>query len=116
MNRAYRSSGGSSMGIGGAITPAVKYLIIANSVCFLLKFVLESLGMDSVFLRLFGLVPSLVYGSLYLWQLVTYLFIHGDVGHVLVNMLMLWMFGAEMERIWGSRRFLKYYFLTGIGA
>jgi membrane associated rhomboid family serine protease len=117
MNRAYRSGGGgSSIGIGGAITPAVKYLIIANSAFFLLKFLLDSLGFETVFLRLFGLVPSLVYGSLFLWQLVTYLFIHGDLGHILVNMFMLWMFGAEMERIWGSRRFLKYYFLTGIGA
>ena len=58
----------------------------------------------------------MVYGRGYLWQLVTYLFLHGDLGHILVNMFMLWMFGAEMERIWGTRRFLKYYFLTGVGA
>lgn len=104
------------MGIGGAITPAVKYLIIVNAACFLVKTVLESLGLDAVFLQTFGLVPHLVTTKLYLWQLVTYLFIHGDVGHILVNMFMLWMFGAEMERFWGLRKFLKYYFLTGIGA
>jgi len=118
MNRAPRFAGGDgySLGIGGAITPAVKYLVIANSAVFLLKFLLESLGLEAVFLRLFGLMPSLVFGSLFLWQPVTYLFIHGDLGHILVNMFMLWMFGAEMERIWGTRRFLKYYFLTGVGA
>ncbi|MCI0655788.1 MAG: rhomboid family intramembrane serine protease, partial [Acidobacteria bacterium] len=108
MNRAYSDGGGGySLGIGGAITPAVKYLVIANAAVFLLKFLLASLDMESIFLRLFGLVPTLVYRSLFLWQLVTYLFIHGDLGHILVNMFMLWMFGAEMERTWGSRRFLN---------
>jgi len=117
MNRAYRiDGGGSSLGIGGAITPAVKALVIANAAVFLFEFVLHSAGLDAVFLKLFALQPGLVYGSLYVWQLATYLFLHGDLGHILVNMFMLWMFGAEMERIWGSRRFLKYYFLTGIGA
>ena len=117
MNRAYRDGGdGYSLGIGGAITPAVKALVIANASVFLLEYVLHSMGLDGVFLRLFSLQPSLVYHNLYVWQLVTYLFLHGDLGHILVNMFMLWMFGAEMERIWGTRQFLKYYFLTGVGA
>src|SRR6202008_2614323 len=50
------------------------------------------------------------------WQLGTYLFLHAGVLHILFNMLALWMFGAELERIWGTRYFLKYYFVTGIGA
>ena len=50
------------------------------------------------------------------WQLVTYMFLHGGVFHILFNMLALWMFGAELERIWGTRYFLKFYFVTGIGA
>jgi membrane associated rhomboid family serine protease len=117
MSRAYaEGGGGSSLGIGGAITPAVKGLVIANASVFLLEYVLHAMGLDAVFVNLFALQPSLVYRDFYLWQLVTYLFLHGDLGHILVNMFMLWMFGAEMERIWGTRRFLKYYFLTGVGA
>src|SRR5262245_12221162 len=117
MNRAYRDGGGSySFGIGGAITPAVKYLIIANVAVFLLQFALQSMDLYGVFLRLFALQPSLVYQELFVWQLVTYLFLHGDLVHILLNMFMLWMFGAEMERLWGLRRFLQYYFVCGIGA
>lgn len=114
MNRAY--GGGASMGIGGAITPAVKGLIIANSAVFLFEFILHSMGLDGVFVRLFALQPDMVYGRLHVWQLATYLFLHGDLMHLLMNMFMLWMFGAEMERMWGTSRFLKYYFLTGVGA
>jgi membrane associated rhomboid family serine protease len=48
--------------------------------------------------------------------LATYLFLHGGLWHLLFNMLTLWMFGATLERDWGTRKFLKYYFLCGIGA
>jgi membrane associated rhomboid family serine protease len=44
------------------------------------------------------------------------MFLHGDVFHILFNMLLLWMFGTELERTWGTRFFTKYYFVTGIGA
>src|SRR5437867_2704840 len=99
MNRPYRDGGGGySLGIGGAITPAIKALVIANAAVFLFEFVLHSVGWDGVFLRLFALQPSLIYGRLYFWQLATYLFLHGDLVHLLLNMFMLWMFGAEMER------------------
>src|SRR5213075_1291851 len=64
----------------------------------------------------FGLRPADVVGKLHVWQLVTYMFLHGGVFHILFNMLALWMFGAELERIWGTRYFLKFYFATGIGA
>jgi membrane associated rhomboid family serine protease len=50
------------------------------------------------------------------WQLATYLFLHGGVWHLVFNMLTLWMFGTPLERDWGTRRFLKYYFICGIGA
>ena len=53
---------------------------------------------------------------LWIWQLATYMFLHGGMFHILFNMLALWMFGAELERIWGTRYFLKFYFVTGIGA
>ena len=64
----------------------------------------------------FRLDPSRVLGSFYVWQLVTYLFLHGGLFHVLINMLILFMFGCEMERLWGTPFFLRYYFICGIGA
>ena len=63
-----------------------------------------------------GLVPPEVVGGLRIWQLATYMFLHGGLFHLLFNMLALWMFGAELERLWGTRYFLKFYFVTGIGA
>jgi membrane associated rhomboid family serine protease len=51
-----------------------------------------------------------------LWQFVTYMFLHGGFWHLFLNMFILWMFGSEIERYWGSRTFLKYYFITGVGA
>jgi membrane associated rhomboid family serine protease len=48
--------------------------------------------------------------------LFTYMFIHGNLWHLLINMLMLWMFGMDLERDWGTRRFLQYYFVCGVGA
>ena len=50
-----------------------------------------------------------------LWMVVTYMFLHGGFWHIFFNMLVLWMFGTVLEREWGSREFLKYYLLTGIG-
>ena len=61
-------------------------------------------------------MPAIVLHEFWVWQLVTYMFLHGGVFHILFNMLALWMFGAELERIWGTRYFLKFYFVTGIGA
>ena len=121
MNRPYSFDGGSrqSLGIGGSISPAVKALVIANATVFVFEGVLRLAGFasaDDIFRFFFSLTPNLVYGRLFVWQLASYLFLHGDLGHILINMLMLWMFGVEMERLWGARRFLNYYFLTGIGA
>ena len=56
-------------------------------------------------------------GHFAIWQLVTYMFLHDrGFGHILFNMLTLWMFGMDLERDWGTKHFLKYYFLCGIGA
>jgi len=63
-----------------------------------------------------GLLPGLVWHELYLWQLFTYIFLHGNIPHILFNLLALWMFGGELENLWGSRRFLFYFFFCGIGA
>lgn len=54
--------------------------------------------------------------SFYPWQLITYMFLHGGFFHLLLNMLALWMFGAELENTWGQKRFLTYYMLCGVGA
>src|SRR5262245_52602123 len=99
----------------GAPTPAVKALIIINVATFLtLVFVPESLS--TALIGVLGLKPEAVIEGLQLWQPVTYMFIHypGAIGHVLFNMLGLWMFGTDLEHRWGTRFFVKYYFVTGI--
>jgi membrane associated rhomboid family serine protease len=94
--------------------PGVKWLLIVNVAVFLLELATGA-DMGSSPWELFVLVPKLVFHG-FLWQLITYMFIHGGVWHVVINMLMLWMFGVDLERDWGTRRFLKYYFLCGVGA
>lgn len=95
----------------GGISPAVKILIIVNVAVF----VLDQVAQNVLTLRL-GLSPQLVFTNLALWQPVTYLFLHAGIGHLLFNMLALWMFGTDLERTWGTRFFTKYYFVTGVGA
>jgi membrane associated rhomboid family serine protease len=95
---------------GGAVTPAVKFLLIVNVAVFFLQ-ALFGEQID----YLFGLVPQLVWQNFYFWQLFTYQFLHGGLLHILFNMLGLWMFGCDLERRWGSQFFLKYYFVTVIG-
>ena len=63
-----------------------------------------------------GLVPILVWKKFFLWQLVTYLFLHGGISHLLFNLIALWMFGGELENYWGSPKFLRYFFFCGVGA
>jgi membrane associated rhomboid family serine protease len=94
----------------GPISTALKGLIAANVVAFVITSFMPGL------LDYLGLVPTLVLHQFWAWQLVTYMFLHGGIFHILFNMLALWMFGAELERIWGTRYFLKFYFVTGIGA
>ena len=99
----------------------VKWLLIINVAVFVFQFLLFLTGFEGGldrFYRAFGLTPDYVVKSLRVWQLATYLFIHsfGNPWHILFNMLALWMFGSEIEQTWGTRRFLKYYFICGIGA
>jgi membrane associated rhomboid family serine protease len=63
-----------------------------------------------------ALRPAVVVRNFWVWQLATYMFLHSGLLHILFNMLALWMFGVELERVWGTRYFLKFYFVTGIGA
>jgi membrane associated rhomboid family serine protease len=64
----------------------------------------------------FSLSVTGVVQTLFVWQLFTYMFLHGGITHLLFNMLTLWFFGSQLERDWGTRRFLKYYFYCGIAA
>ena len=98
----------------GTITPVVRALIWTNVGVFVAGFVIPPLG--RLLIDVFGLRPETVLTALWIWQPVTYLFLHGDFFHILFNMLLLWMFGVQLERLWGSAFFLRYYFITGIGA
>jgi membrane associated rhomboid family serine protease len=100
---------------GGPITRTVKALIIVNVGVYVLQIIFHMLG--SNFLEFyFGLVAVRVTRDLMIWQLVTYMFLHGGFFHIFFNMLTLFMFGNDLERFWGTPRFLNYYFITGIGA
>jgi len=104
----------------GFITPGVKLLVLVCSGVFLLQ-TLVSLIADPRFefhyiIQIFGLVPSAFTHGLRFWQPFTYMFLHGGLFHLLINMLMLWMFGRELELVWGKQRFLNYFFLCGAGA
>lgn len=94
----------------GPLSQVMKALIGANVALFVVTTFARSL------VPVLGLVPWLVVHEFRIWQLGTYMFLHGGLLHILFNMLALWMFGAELERLWGSREFLKFYFTTGIGA
>src|SRR5215471_9536707 len=103
------------------VTPGIKLLLIANVAVFFLEVLLYRFSGVPPYLDLlkwFGLVPAGVLPGLRIWQSFTYLFLHdvGSIWHILTNMFMLWMFGRELELVWGRSRFLRYYFLTGVGA
>jgi membrane associated rhomboid family serine protease len=108
MNYRYRTT---TISFGGPLTPVVKQIIV---VCVIVYVVQIIMGQD--FNTYFSLIPSLVLNGFYLWQLFSYMFLHGGVWHLVFNMLALFMFGCELERYWGSRRFFSYYLFTGIGA
>ncbi|MBD3235827.1 MAG: rhomboid family intramembrane serine protease [Candidatus Eisenbacteria bacterium] len=122
----------------GLLTEGVKILLIWNAIIFLLQQLLSGglsfLDWDFVVRarlhgmlqllpysvtrleQLFGVVPVLVWQKFFVWQLGSYMFLHGGLWHIFFNMFALWMFGTELERLWGSKRFLQYYFFTGVGA
>ena len=101
---------------GGPATRTVKYLIIINAAVFVSQLVFTYLFDSSFIEEHLGLSPLSVIHNRALWQFVSYMFLHGGIGHIFFNMLALYMFGNELVRYWGSRRFLVYYFVTGIGA
>jgi membrane associated rhomboid family serine protease len=111
MRGRYPSPSGISYSFGpGPLTPAIKILVITNVAAFLLTLVAPTL------IQSLGLWPQRVFEQGQLWRAVTYMFLHGGIFHILFNLLALWMFGVELERMWGTKYFTKYYFVTGIGA
>jgi membrane associated rhomboid family serine protease len=116
MSRYHGESGGFSL--GGSLSTTVRLLIAWNAIFFLVQLITPSFARDlsSQILYALGLVPVNVLHRGYIWQLVTYMFLHGSWTHIIFNMLALWMFGSQLEFVWGPRRFLQYYFFTGIGA
>lgn len=91
----------------------VKNLLIINALFFLGTLALESMGIDVTrHLALFYPESKLFRP----WQLVSYMFMHGNFTHILFNMFALWMFGNVLENVWGPKRFLNYFLITGIGA
>src|SRR5262245_26333154 len=111
MSRYYRTSY-SSIGFP-RWTRAVKTLIIACGVTYIVQLIA-----GQGFTNQFGLLPADVVHRGYVWQLVSYIFLHDprNLLHIVFNMLGLWMFGSELEMVWGTRQFTKFFFICGIGA
>jgi membrane associated rhomboid family serine protease len=92
----------------------VKNLLIINGLMFVAQIVAEkSFGITLEDILGLHYPPSMAFRP---WQFITYMFLHGNFGHLFFNMFALWMFGYSLENIWGPKRFLFYYLITGIGA
>jgi len=112
---AYRTRSRYRFSLGSSLPPGVRWLLIAN--VWLLSLVCRWSGLGALFFPL-ALTPYLVVHEFKIWQLVTYLFLHDPTSpwHILFNMLGLWWAGTAIEQTWGTRKFLKFYFICGIGA
>lgn len=106
--------------IGGPMTPWVKVLLIANLAMFAVVFLPglapggnQLVNMINIYL---GMTPALFWGNFTLWMPFTYMFIHAGFLHIGFNMLVLWMFGGDVEQVFGSKRFIVYYVICGAGA
>lgn len=97
-------------GFGSGITPAVKVLLIANVAVFVLQLLAPRLTYH------FALVPQAVWSRFHVWPLLTYMFLHANFMHILFNMFALWMFGCQIERLFGQARFYRFYLLSGLAA
>ncbi|HUN65730.1 MAG TPA: rhomboid family intramembrane serine protease [Bacteroidota bacterium] len=99
--------------------PVIKALLVSNVVIYLLTnfvalFRYRGNAMAGIVEQIFYLFP--IGDGFRPWQLITYMFMHGGLMHLFFNMFALWMFGMELENSWGSRKFLTYYLICGVGA
>jgi len=104
---------------GPPLTRMVKRLILVTSAVFVLTYIPLQIFQSTFFalpFAWFALRPDDVLHRFYLWELATYLFLHGGFFHIIFNLFALWMFGSDLERLWGGKKFVFYFFLTGIGA
>ncbi len=115
MRYQYTSSGfkGYRPKINWGIPDGVKLIISINIIIFIL---VEISGFRYEIFKIFGLVPAGVITSFKIWQPLTYLFLHSGLFHILINMFVLWMFGRDLEYLWGKYSFVKYFILTGVGS
>lgn len=95
------------------ITPVVKNLLIINVIFYLASMFFETQGID-----LAEILGAHYFNSpkFQIWQPITYMFMHANVMHIFFNMFGLYMFGSILENHWGSKRFLNFYLITGLGA
>lgn len=114
-------------GFGGFsfFPPVIKNLLIINGIVFFIQMLFDNLMFGGIPGRytlnyyfalnpLSGITPAGEPYNFQIWQLITYQFMHGGFGHIFFNMFMLWMFGMEIENLWGSKKFLIFYMLAGI--
>jgi membrane associated rhomboid family serine protease len=116
MNNSYRPFGGFSV-----FPPVIKNLLIINAAVFFVQLLASNLLLGGkplwyILNMWFALNPLTDGFNFQIWQLITYQFMHGGFSHIFFNMFMLWMFGMEIENIWGSKKFLIYYLICGIAA
>jgi membrane associated rhomboid family serine protease len=110
-----------SMGESGVFPPGVKHLLIINVLFF---FAQSTPLVGDILNGLFVLYPPFFgFGSIplepfkfYPFQLISYMFLHGNLSHIFFNLFALWIFGQQIESLWGTKKFVTYYFLCGIGA
>ncbi len=114
--RSYGSGQSIGFSFGPALTPTVRALLAVNITVFVLRMLLGDGETRYAFDQLFGLVPRQALDRGYIWQFVTYMFLHQNFWHIFFNMFLLWMFGSEIDTQWGKRAFLRYYLFTGVGA
>ena len=95
------------------LPPVVKHLLIINVLMYLATITLPRFNIDLT--DILGL-HFFKASDFRIYQLITYMFMHGNFGHLFFNMFALWMFGNTLENIWGSKRFLLFYMVCGIGA
>ncbi|PWW81270.1 rhomboid family intramembrane serine protease [Prosthecochloris marina] len=95
--------------------PAIKTIILINVAIFFLEFSPIIGNILKYFGPLWPIASSGEY-TFQIWQLVSYMFMHGSIPHILFNMIALWLFGTEIENYWGTKEFTAYYFICGIGA
>ena len=99
------------------LTPVVRWIFFINVGVLLMQYtVLAAIGWDGKFLYYFSQNPSLSIRRFQVWRFITYMFLHGDGMHLLMNMFALWFFAPRLEMLWGGRNFFKFYFVCGIGA